>query len=123
MPFYQSNYWKLVSYILRCSCHKGQPSRIRDLLHHAIVVALYPIQHKNQTLIQPYCRAGPNVLTATPPPSCKHVCDIVTSHPNVTSRVQVRLEQKSRLQQTVQEQSLLAVQCSPFVRQRSVVWY
>eukprot|EP00877_Chromochloris_zofingiensis_P002088 jgi/Chrzof1/11880/Cz06g13110.t1 len=44
---------KLVSYILRCSCHKGQPSRIRDLLHHAIVVALYPIQHKNQTLIQP----------------------------------------------------------------------
>eukprot|EP00877_Chromochloris_zofingiensis_P000958 jgi/Chrzof1/10863/Cz05g15060.t1 len=43
----------LVSYILRCSCHEGQPSRIRNLLHHAIVVALYPIQHKNQTLIQP----------------------------------------------------------------------
>eukprot|EP00877_Chromochloris_zofingiensis_P010469 jgi/Chrzof1/5676/Cz16g11100.t1 len=43
----------LVSYISRCSCHKGQPSRIRDLLHHAIVVALYPIQHKNQPLIQP----------------------------------------------------------------------
>eukprot|EP00877_Chromochloris_zofingiensis_P009039 jgi/Chrzof1/4389/Cz14g11100.t1 len=43
----------LVSYILRCSCHEGQPSRIRDLLHHAVVVALYPVQHKNQTLIQP----------------------------------------------------------------------
>eukprot|EP00877_Chromochloris_zofingiensis_P001339 jgi/Chrzof1/11205/Cz05g27290.t1 len=42
----------LVSYIFRCSCDEGQPSRIRDLLHHAIVVALYPIQHKNQTLIQ-----------------------------------------------------------------------
>eukprot|EP00877_Chromochloris_zofingiensis_P010107 jgi/Chrzof1/534/Cz01g19100.t1 len=45
--------WKLVSYILTCSCHEGQPSRIRDLLHHASVAALYPIQHKNQTLIQP----------------------------------------------------------------------
>eukprot|EP00877_Chromochloris_zofingiensis_P012851 jgi/Chrzof1/781/Cz01g28180.t1 len=44
---------QFVSYTLRCSCHEGQPSRIRDLLHHAIVVALYPIQHKNQTLIQP----------------------------------------------------------------------
>eukprot|EP00877_Chromochloris_zofingiensis_P011502 jgi/Chrzof1/6605/Cz19g02120.t1 len=46
-------YQLLVSYILRCSCHEGQPSRIRDLLHHAVVVALYPIKHKNQTLIQP----------------------------------------------------------------------
>eukprot|EP00877_Chromochloris_zofingiensis_P010967 jgi/Chrzof1/6123/Cz17g10180.t1 len=43
----------LVSYILRCSCHEGQPSRIRDLLHHAVVVALYPIKHKTQILIQP----------------------------------------------------------------------
>eukprot|EP00877_Chromochloris_zofingiensis_P011369 jgi/Chrzof1/6486/Cz18g13040.t1 len=41
--------YTLVSYILRCSCHEGQPSRIRDLLHHAVVVALYPIQHNNQT--------------------------------------------------------------------------
>eukprot|EP00877_Chromochloris_zofingiensis_P010789 jgi/Chrzof1/5964/Cz16g21340.t1 len=44
---------QLVSYILRCSCHERQPSRIRDLLHHAICVALYPIQHKHHTLIQP----------------------------------------------------------------------
>eukprot|EP00877_Chromochloris_zofingiensis_P003040 jgi/Chrzof1/12737/Cz07g05220.t1 len=43
----------IVSYIFRCSCHEGQPSPIRDLLHHAIVVALYPNQHKNQTPIQP----------------------------------------------------------------------
>eukprot|EP00877_Chromochloris_zofingiensis_P010900 jgi/Chrzof1/6063/Cz17g07110.t1 len=31
----------LGSYILRCSFHKGQPSRIRDLLHHqALALAL-----------------------------------------------------------------------------------
>eukprot|EP00877_Chromochloris_zofingiensis_P012421 jgi/Chrzof1/7432/Cz02g23140.t1 len=32
---------------LRCSCHEGQPSRIRDLLHHAIVVALHPASKPN----------------------------------------------------------------------------
>eukprot|EP00877_Chromochloris_zofingiensis_P009833 jgi/Chrzof1/5102/Cz15g11150.t1 len=49
----------LVSYIFRCSCHEGQPSRIRDLLHHAIVVALHPIQHKNQTVIQRSSSSAP----------------------------------------------------------------
>eukprot|EP00877_Chromochloris_zofingiensis_P004855 jgi/Chrzof1/14370/Cz09g00100.t1 len=42
-----------IGYIFRCSCHEGQPSRIRDLLHHALFVALYPIQHENPTPIQP----------------------------------------------------------------------